>query len=222
MTGSVVLVRNQHHQGTWNLENRLSVSRVVGDSLTIMPDGSWRALESADLEVFGGALSSEPTLGARISVFSVPERLRRRFWTLQLEQLVEQNLPSVAKEFSDFRDDVVSYLRFIGADLGSSVDVRIVASLPNRLTTRVGDDDASVGLKVADDAETFFLINFGDQVRSTLFLSHDQGEPRVLRFAMMPGEGCWFSALHVAFDGCTLDMDEPDFIVELRANHTPR
>jgi hypothetical protein len=132
-----------HLPGAWPDRLQLNSGVETRDG-RFFPRGDWRppAPEELALLAGGGGAPAAPDRFRTdaLSLFHVPEQLRRRWWDLAARQADPAGLD--AEGFQAFLRAVVDFCRFKGVPLPPTCAFDVVAAAPGRASTRV---DAAAG-----------------------------------------------------------------------------
>jgi hypothetical protein len=132
-----------HLPGGWPDRLRVNAGVEAGDGY-FFPRADWRVPAPEELALLAGddGAPAAPDGFRReaLSLFHVPEHLRRRWWDLAARQDNPAGIDAAA--FQGFLRDVVDFCRFKGLPLLPTCAFDVVATAPGRPSTRV---DAAAG-----------------------------------------------------------------------------
>jgi hypothetical protein len=238
-----------HLPGTWS--DRLWVnSGVEVRDKYVFPRADWRPPEHEELAMLtnddGTPDAPDGFRREALSLFHVPEHLRRSWWDLAARQ---DNPAGVnAEGFQGFLRAVVDFCRFKRLPLLPTCVFDVLVTAPGRASTRV---DAAAGclaglvfdspprplgaVNLGNEATSLVLLNLTaarlqDRLHSTPCTSSQWstlGELArwflrsfpaypLVRVLLRPGDGYWLPADGVITDGYTMDKQEPEVMLLIR------
>jgi hypothetical protein len=176
---AVTVAPRFHLPGAWPERLRVN-SGVEARDGRFFPRGDWRPPAPEELALLAGGdgapASADGFRAEALSLFHVPEHLRRRWWDLAARQANPAGID--AAEFEAFLRAVVDFCRFKGLPLPRTCAFDVVVTAPGRASTRV---DAAAGCLagLAFDLpptegtapRPLGAVNLGDEATSLVFLN---------------------------------------------------
>jgi hypothetical protein len=168
-----------HLPGAWPERLRVNSGAEARDG-GFFPRADWRPPAPEELALLtgddGAPAAPDRFRTEALSLFHVPEHLRRRWWDLAARQANPAGVDAV--EFEAFLRAVVDFCRFKGLPLPLTCAFYVVVTAPGRASTRV---DAAAGclaglafdLPPAEGPAPRPLgaVNLGDEATSLVFLN---------------------------------------------------
>jgi hypothetical protein len=225
-----------HLPGAW--PDRLRVnSGVEARGEHFSPRADWRLPAPEELALLvnddGAPAAPDGFRPEALSLFHVPEHLRRRWWDLAARQGDPAGID--AEGFRAFLRDVVDFCRFKGLPLPPTCAFDLVVTAPGRAFDLPPEERATRPLgavNLGDEPTSLVFLNLPaarlqDRLRTApgapgvcprlgeltrRFLTSSPTYPLV-RVLLRPGDGYWLPAGGAVADGYTLDKQEPDVLL---------
>jgi hypothetical protein len=171
-----IISPHRHYAGSWQPASRLSLNEgILCLNESFFPREDWRILSDAELAVLTCA-DSHQSLELRLQVFTIPNRLYRAFWELDLDHIAASSglVNGTLTSSEPFTEQLADFLRFIDAPLARRCSFRMIITaqgLPS--TTYDPVERRYLGLRLAPHSGLprslcSAEINFGEEPRAVV------------------------------------------------------
>ncbi len=217
----IVAAPRFHIDGAW--PNRLSLnSGIAIDDNRIYPRADWRSPTPAELEIL---TKHDNNLSDSIQLFSIPEHLHARWWSLAAESSEGVGLEGAA--FKSFAKDVRDYLHFKRMPLSPESMFEVILTAPGRpsvhpnaggLIAQQTGMVLSGGINLSDEEASVVFLNLRENTDSGSESGRIEGQRRLLehrdypltRMMLRPREGYWLPHRPIIMDRDTRGRAEVD------------